>query len=312
MKNFLISLLTICLSCFATLYFLNNRYNKVSLAKTKNKVIPKKTITKADTEIKVDKPSIPLKEDISNNDVTNFDTNNINFSEILASYNSWRKYHKEYIDLSTDFIAVNSNGNEISKKEFLNELKTGNFIPKKLFDDEYMYQLHDSEDNADKKISKSIKSSSNTLYKYLLKEGKAFPDFDFKDLNGNTFSKNELLGKIVVIKCWFIQCKVCVEEFPKINELYDRYESHENVVFLSLAFDKPEKLKKFLTRKEFRYPVIAEQKKFMKKEMGVIQYPTHIILDEYGDIKKMVNNIDSLILSLDTMVNGNILPEDIM
>jgi len=116
-----------------------------------------------------------------------------------------------------------------------------------------------------------------------------------------------MLGNILVIKCWFIQCKTCVEEFPKINELYDRYESHNNVVFLSLAFDKPDKLKKFLTKKEFRYPVIAEQKKFMQNEMGIVQYPTHIIIDQYGDIKKMVNSIDSLILALDSTENEEIL-----
>ena len=77
-------------------------------------------------------------------------------------------------------------------------------------------------------------------------------------------------------------------------------------MFVSLAFDKEAELKKFLSRKEFRYPVVAEQKSFMKNDMGVIQYPTHVIINKYGDIEKMVNNIDSLILALDTLVNGSL------
>jgi len=251
--------------------------------------------------------------DISNNNVNDSEnevssnisnaSTDLDFSDILVDYKTWKNYHKENINLSTDFTGVDINGAEISKKSFLEKLKTGNYIPIKLFEADYMYQLYRI-DSDKEKVSKSIKSISNGTYNYFLKEGKAFPEFDFKDLNGNEFSNEQALGNILVIKCWFLQCKTCIEEFPVINDLYDRYEGHDNVIFLSLAFDKPDKLKKFLTKKEFRYPVVAEQKDFIKNEIGIIQYPAHIIIDKYGDIHKIVNNIDSLILALDILANG--------
>jgi len=298
MKHFFISLLTICLSFFITLFIIKDSDNLSSSLSN----LKKKTTTNKNSIIDTTESDNIPKEAVA--------SESMDFSELLADHDLWKKYHKENIDLSSDFIGVDLDGNEISKKDFLEKLKTGNYVPIKLYDAEYMYQLYRIGSDADEKTSKSIKSTSNTIYNYLLKEGKPFPDFNFKDLNGNQYTKNDLLGSTVVIKCWFIQCKTCVEEFPKINDLYDRYESNGNVVFLSLAFDKPNKLKAFLTKKEFRYPVIAEQKKFMKNEMDVIQYPTHLIIDQYGDIKKMVNNIDSLILSLDAIINGNLIPEE--
>jgi peroxiredoxin len=49
----------------------------------------------------------------------------------------------------------------------------------------------------------------------LKKEGELFPDFSFKDLNGNLITK-KYEGKIVVIKCWYIHCAACIKEFQRL------------------------------------------------------------------------------------------------
>lgn len=229
----------------------------------------------------------------------------LDFSKTLANYNTWKVYHKENIDLSTDFTGVDTNNNEVSKNKFIEALKTGNYIPVKLFNATYMYQLYKIDQKADEKISKSIKKYANVALNYFLKEGTSFPDFNFEDINANSYTSKNTKGNILVIDCWFLKCPQCIAEIPMLNDLYDRYESHDNLIFFSLAFDTSEKTKKFLSTKEFRYPVVTNQKDFIKNELKVIEYPTHIIVDEHGAIKKMVNNADSLILTLDTMVNSN-------
>lgn len=230
-------------------------------------------------------------------------SSSLDFSDTLADYGTWKDYHKENIELTTDFIAIDTDGNEISKKDFLERLKTGHYIPIKLFEADYMYQLYDINDDADVKISKHIKLSSDSIYSYFLKEGEPFPEFDFQDINGGSYTSQNTEGNILVIECWYLQCTQCVEEFPKINDLYDRYESHDSVIFLAIVFDEAEKISKFLSKKEYRYPVIPNQKDFTKNELGLTQYPTHLIVDQYGNIKKMVNNIDSLTLALDAIVD---------
>jgi peroxiredoxin len=47
----------------------------------------------------------------------------------------------------------------------------------------------------------------------LKKVGKLFPDFSFKDLNGNLITNEKYEGKIVVIKCWYIHCAACIKNF---------------------------------------------------------------------------------------------------
>ncbi|TYP99458.1 peroxiredoxin [Tenacibaculum adriaticum] len=289
MKNFLISILSISISFFVTTFILQ---------KIDNSKVPS-IVVKEEQSIATEKIK-PIESTVK-----------AGLAKIVVDFEKWKDYHKENIDLSTDFIGVDEDGIEIEKEDFLSNLLTGEYIPIKLPDADYMYQLYELTESSDEKISKSIKSSSTIIYSYFKKEGEPLPEFNFVDLNSNSYTSESTKGKILVIKCWFINCTVCVQEFPKLNELYDRYEGYDNVVFLSLAFDEADKLKNFLSKKEFRYPVVAEQKKYMTDEMEVKQYPTHLIIDEYGNIEKMVNNVDSLILALDTMMNDNALENEI-
>lgn len=295
MKNILPSLASICISFLVTILILNATGNnsKENNLSTEVTGLESSNIEDNTTTTRVSEKSVSQ-----------------DFSDTLLDYDTWKTYDKDNIDLTTNFIGVDLSGNEISKKEFLEKLKTGNYASVKLFDAEYMYQLYSIGNKADERISKYIKTSSNAIYSYYLKEGRAFPEFSFIDLNDNLYTSENTKGKTLVIECWFVQCTQCIGELPIKNDLYDRYEGHDNVLFLGLAFDTPDKLKKFLSKKEYRYPVIPNQKDFIKNKIGAVQYPTHIIVDQYGDIKKMVNNIESLSIALDNIINEDFITED--
>lgn len=301
MKNFLLSLLIVSISFLCTTFILNSLLEKNVKESTSALV----TTSEAENE----EDNITQDENDEPSELTYEPSGDSDYSEILLNYNKWKEYQEENIELSTDFIPLDDLGDEISKKIFLEKLKTGKYIPVKRFEEDYMYQLYKFDTDTDKKIVKDIKRISNITYSYFLEEGKAFPEFDFKDLNGNEFSTNNTRGKLLVIECWYINCTKCVQEFPKLNKLYDKYEAHENIVFLSLSFDKSAKLKKFLAKKEFRYPVVADKKEFLQNKVQAKQYPTHLIIDEYGNILKMVNNVNALTLALDTTVNGDLLDD---
>lgn len=299
MKNLLTSIVTMAIAFFATYFILNNFNNKATTAVT----------TKTDSETEITKNEGEGEE---NTDIVKNDSSSLDFSHITSNYEKWNEYDQENIELSANFIAVDVKGEEITKKEFLERLKTGNYIPVKLFDADNMYQLYSLEQDSDKKIVKSIKSKSSMTYNYFLKEGTDFPEFDFTDINGNNYTSANTKGQYLVIECWFVQCAQCIIEFPALNDLYDKYEGHEELLFFSLAFDKQEKIKKFLTVKEYRYPVVANQKSFIKNKIQPAQYPVHIIVDKYGTIYKVLNNVESLKLSLDNLMNGDIINEEIL
>lgn len=222
---------------------------------------------------------------------------------IQESFESWTTYSKENIDLMSTFKALDENGEKIGKGIFLNLLRIGSYLPKKVEKvNEVYYQLIPLGKTTDEKIKKSIQSLATMANHYFSMEGKKLPDYNFVDLQGVSYNKENTKGKVLVLKCWFITCKTCVEEFPQLNELVDTYKD-KNVVFVSLAFDEKDKLIEFLKTKTFKYATIPLQKDYMSKELKVKQYPTHLIVDSNGVILKMVNNVHTLTLELDRIMN---------
>ncbi|SED08301.1 Thiol-disulfide isomerase or thioredoxin [Tenacibaculum sp. MAR_2009_124] len=218
---------------------------------------------------------------------------------IQGSFDLWDTYSKNNIDLMSSFHPLDENGKTIGKGMFLSLLRTGLFLPNSgLKNGKKSYRLVSLKKNADEKVKKNIISLANTANHYFRLEGKKLPDYNFVSLKGQAFNKKDTKGKLVVIKCWFITCKICVEEFPELNKLVDKYKD-KNVVFVSLAFDKKDKLEEFLKTKEFKYPTVPSQKEYMVKKLKLKQYPTHIIVDSNGVIMKMVSNVHTLASELD-------------
>lgn len=128
--------------------------------------------------------------------------------------------------------------------------------------------------------------------------------FTATDLEGNTFSLDELKGKVIVINFWFVACKPCVEEIPELNELVKKYED-KDVVFLGFALDNEKRLNSFLEKTPFKYHIFSESKKIIEN-YGVNSYPTHIIIDQSSAVvfktsglsPTTVKSIENTILSL--------------
>jgi len=234
---------------------------------------------------------------------TDFGSPDVDFKSIEKDFRSWWTYHKQNIILSSDFIALDNLSNRIKKEVFLKNLTSGSFIPLKLTSqDSTYYMLFKLDQTCDKNIREAIKSDSSEAYKNFRMEGKVFPAFNFKDLNGVEFNNENTKGKILILKCWFIACKSCVAEFPQLNELVGKYKNRNDMVFVSLAFDAKKDLELFLQKKPFSYSVVADQKQFILNNLDIKTYPTHIIIDQKGLIRKVVTEADEMIIALENDV----------
>ncbi len=303
MKNLLITIATIIGAFSLTYYVLTNLFETNDFnSGTKTNVVSEQTVNDSNnsTSEETETTTEALPEEDNSDAIADGNDMLPDVTQYLNSQKNWRNYFEENINLSSDFIPLNEEGEEIDKDQFLNDLTSGDFAPIKLASGEEMYQLYELNDtDSQNKIGKSIKLVANTSYSYYQKLGTPLPEFNFIDLNGSHFSSENTKNKVLILTCWYINCKTCIEEFPKLNNLYDKYEAYEDVVFLSLAFDSSDKLKKFLIKKTFRYPVIPNQKKYMDKKLGIKQYPTHLIVDEEGNIEKMVSSVEELMIALE-------------
>lgn len=125
-------------------------------------------------------------------------------------------------------------------------------------------------------------------------EGQQIPEFNFTDLNGNKYNTTTTKGKILLLKCWFINCIACVKEFPECNKLVDDYKDRNDVLFISLASDTRNELKKFLNTKVFKYAVIPQMDNYMTNQLNINMYPTHLLVGRTGKIIKVANSVEEL------------------
>ena len=224
------------------------------------------------------------------------------FSSIKKDQAKWYRYHKSNIHLASEFLPLDQAGDTIAKKEFLEALLTGDFIAMEIKSNtsEDTYRLFKLDEESDENIGVTITADTYPEYRHFMMEGKEFPDFEFTDLEGKTYSKDKLKGKTVVVKTWFIACKPCIEEMPQLNQLVEKYQDREDVVFLSLSTDPQQDLEKFLTTMDFHYRIVPDTGKFIKEKLGLSVFPTHIIVDENGIMRKVVNTAPEMISFLES------------
>lgn len=221
-------------------------------------------------------------------------------TQIQKTFEIWSVYQSKNIMLSRDFTALNPESKEITKEFFLDQLANGNYIPIRLKSEDfgYVYKLFKIQPKTDTSIKATINQIGFDAYKNFKMEGTAFPQFSFKDLNGNLVTNEFMKGKIIVIKCWYIHCTPCIREFPQVNKLVEDYKDRKDIVFMSLAEDSTEQLKTFLARKPLLYSVIPDMKDYMNTALQLNSFPTHFIINKEGLISKVLPNFESLEVAL--------------
>jgi len=231
----------------------------------------------------------------------------VNPEDLVKNFTAWYNYTYYNVKLSQNFVGLNVDSNIIAKADFLNILSTGNFIAVKVLskDDLPYYKLYKLTSNAED-IRSTIKQMALTEIEHNLIEGKELPAYNFNDLNENIYNNTNTRGKIVVLKCWFIHCFNCVQEFPELNKLVNKYKNRDDIKFVSLALDSKKKLESFLKTKEFKYAVVPDQEKYMKDNLKITAYPTHILIDRNGKIVKVVNTIEELAPFLETYASKGV------
>jgi len=219
---------------------------------------------------------------------------------LTDDYMTWYTYTYTTISLSQEFIGLDVDSVTIDKPTFLKNLLAGNVFAFKIMSIEGkdVYKLFPltSKDEGIKAVVKEFASSEMRNYK---REGTEMPAFSFTDINGINYDNSSTKGKLIVLKCWFIGCVACVEEFPELNKLVSNYKGNDSILFISLAIDKKDQLVKFLKTRKFKYAVVPEMKYFMNSQLNITHYPTHLLIDKTGKILKFVNRIEDLIPSLE-------------
>lgn len=122
------------------------------------------------------------------------------------------------------------------------------------------------------------------------------PDFELKDVDGNTVKLADLRGKVVVLDFWATWCGPCKASFPAMQKAVNKYEDDENVRFLFLhtwerAKDPIKDAKDYVVTNNYSFEVLMDLRDSETKESavakvyGVRGIPTKVIIDPNGQIR---------------------------
>lgn len=199
-----------------------------------------------------------------------------------------------------DFPVYNNKGEQLDQNGIMKNLMSGNYYP-----DFYINEKEEIKaavlriaTTEEKEEMSGIKNQMNKKSDLI---GQDAISFSGTDMNGKSYTLEDLKGKIIVMNFWFIACKPCIKEMPELNELLKKY-NREDVVFLAFGMDDYEKTSAFLKRKTFLYTIIPNSKT-VASAYNVTGFPSHIIIDQKSKITfSTVGLSPTTVSSIDTSI----------
>jgi len=128
-------------------------------------------------------------------------------------------------------------------------------------------------------------------------EGRVAPNFQFPDQDGKNISLKEVVqkSKLTVLEFWASWCAPCLEEFPKMKEIYSQYHDKGLNILAYSVDDKESDWKKAIAKNNLKWYNIRETSKaFAEKEYGVTGLPQIFLLNEKGEIVSKPVTADEL------------------
>ena len=137
--------------------------------------------------------------------------------------------------------------------------------------------------------------------------GKPRPDFELKDIEGETRNMNEWNGKVLLVNFWATWCPPCKKEIPAFMELQDQY-GPQGFQVIGLAIDDEESVKDYADTMGMNYPIMAAELTAMEiarlygNRVNALPFSAFvdregkIVLTQPGEISK--NDTEKIIIKL--------------
>jgi cytochrome c biogenesis protein CcmG/thiol:disulfide interchange protein DsbE len=136
------------------------------------------------------------------------------------------------------------------------------------------------------------------------KVGGAAPDFSVPMLDGETFSLEEMRGKVVVLDFWATWCRPCRASLPALEQVRDRYKDNPDVFVATVNTDRmprrEEALTRWMTGRKLTLPVLLDDaRQTVRQTYRVKAIPTMVVVGRDG-------RVDSVQIGLPAKTLGGI------
>ncbi len=119
-------------------------------------------------------------------------------------------------------------------------------------------------------------------------EGIPAPDFQLKDLNGQSVSLSDFRGRPVLLNFWATWCPPCRYELPFLQEIYDEWSGRELVLLTIDVGENPASVRDFVANNNLTLPVLLDTNRSVAQKYAVTAYPTTFFIDREGMVKQKI------------------------
>ncbi len=118
------------------------------------------------------------------------------------------------------------------------------------------------------------------------KSGDKALDFVAQDLKGQTWTLDQVKGKVVLLRFWTDQCPYCRFEMPVIEKYYRRLRPMGFEVLAVNVLQSPQVAEAFTAQMDITFPVLLDPSGKMAERYKVYAVPTNFLIDRKGVLQK--------------------------
>lgn len=125
-----------------------------------------------------------------------------------------------------------------------------------------------------------------------------FESTDVRYYEKKQITSSELRNKWLLLDFFTTGCSACFRSFSKMDELYKKYETEVQFLFIGLDDGKlPRSYESYRKKLGLTFPVAYDRDRSIFNKFGVYGVPHIVLIDPVGNIRAILNSISSEIIS---------------
>ena len=112
------------------------------------------------------------------------------------------------------------------------------------------------------------------------------PNFTLKSRDGQNV---ELRGQVVMVNFWASWCGPCRQEFPHLDEIYQRYRRLGFTVLGVNVEEDTRAAERWLADTPVSFPILFDRTNRVSREYDVVAMPSTVLIDRDGKVRHVHN-----------------------